>query len=69
VFERGFRTPQAKASVPHGTGLGLWLVRKILAAHDAQIACTDERDDGATRVVFRITFPHPGPARGARRSG
>jgi signal transduction histidine kinase len=68
VFDRGFRTPQARAAVPHGTGLGLWLVQKILAAHDAQILCTEETESGASRTVFRITFPHSRPGRARRRS-
>ncbi len=59
IFERGRRTPQAKAMVPHGTGLGLWLVRKILSAHDATIRCTEAVEEGRRRVVFRIVFPHP----------
>lgn len=68
VFDRGFRTPQARAHVPHGTGLGLWLVRRILAAHGAEIHCTDKCEGGVGRTVFRITFPHPKPSRFRRRS-
>lgn len=58
VFERGFRTDRAKALVPHGTGLGLWLVRKILEAHDAKIRCNEIQEQGQTRIVFHITFPY-----------
>lgn len=56
IFDRGFRTRQAHALVPHGTGLGLWLVRKILEAHDASIRCQQVIEGGQKRVVFRIVF-------------
>jgi PAS domain S-box-containing protein len=66
IFQRGFRTRQAQALVPHGTGLGLWLVRKIIEAHGASIRCLEETEDGQKRVLFRILFPHS--AAGLRRS-
>lgn len=58
MFQRGFRTKRAQALIPHGTGLGLWLVRKIVEAHDASIRCHEVIEDGQKRVLFRITFPH-----------
>ncbi len=66
IFERDFRTNLARATVPHGTGLGLWLVRRILEAHDATIACDQVEEDGRKRTYFRLTFPHPVPPRGRR---
>ncbi|MCP4549178.1 MAG: PAS domain S-box protein [bacterium] len=57
IFRRGFRTEQAKALIPHSTGLGLWLVRKIVEAHGAQIKC-HAAANGEMRNIFRITFPH-----------
>lgn len=62
IFERGFRTGSAKAVVPHGTGVGLWLVRKILDAHGATIEC-DEEQRGETRTVFRVRFAEASQAR------
>jgi PAS domain S-box-containing protein len=59
VFERGFRTKKAQAAVPHGTGLGLWLVRKIVEAHGARIRCGEEVENGQRRTVFQIVFPQP----------
>lgn len=56
IFERGVRTRQAHALVPHGTGLGLWLVRKILEAHEASIRCHQVIEGGQKRVLFRIVF-------------
>ena len=60
IFERGFRTRGAQAWVPHGTGLGLWLVRKIIEAHGATISCLEVMENGRGRVLFRILFPSPG---------
>ncbi len=68
IFERGFRTAQAKANVPHGTGLGLWLVRRILEAHGASIHCDELLEHGAKRTVFRIFFHHQNQSSALRRS-
>lgn len=66
IFERGFRTDRARALVPHGTGVGLWLVRRILEAHGARIVCDEIEKRGRKRICFRLTFPHPEPPRGRR---
>jgi PAS domain S-box-containing protein len=65
IFQRGFRTRKAQAFVPHGTGLGLWLVRKIVEAHGASIGCEEVLEEGEKRILFRILFP--ASAAGARR--
>jgi len=67
IFQRGFRTLAAQAAVPHGTGLGLWVVRRTLEAHGATIRCLEVLEGGKKRVLFRILFPHPasGPRRGS----
>ncbi len=67
LFERGFRSAAAKAVVPHGSGLGLWLVREILALHQATVSCVPVADERGALTAFRITFPHPAPSRAARR--
>ena len=67
IFDRGFRTERAKRLIPHGTGLGLWLVRKILKAHEATIGCHVITEQGQTRNIFRITFPHKLPKLSLRR--
>jgi len=66
VFERGFRTDRARTWVPQGTGLGLWLARLILEAHDATITCDEVTERGRRRTRFRVLFPHPEPHRGRR---
>ncbi len=66
IFQRGFRTAKAQAVVPHGTGLGLWLVRKIVEAHGASIRCQEVLAGGQKRILFRILFP--GSAASARRT-
>ena len=57
IFERGFRGSRAEIVVPGGTGLGLWLVRKIITVHHAEIRCTSLRERGEERTAFQIFFP------------
>lgn len=64
IFDRGYRSPQAMAVVPHGTGLGLWLVRKILEAHRCSIRCVEIMEGGRRYTAFRIVLPHSRPVRG-----
>jgi PAS domain S-box-containing protein len=58
IFDQGVRLPKAKAWITDGSGLGLWLVRKILDAHGATIRCTEIYEHGKDRTAFQITFPH-----------
>lgn len=58
LFTRGFRAVSARALVPHGTGLGLWLVREILELHRSTIELVEEtREQNHVWNVFRVTFP------------
>ena len=53
IFEEFFRTPQAKQSEPHGTGLGLTLVKRIIQRHGGVIEVTSELGRGS-RFTFRL---------------
>lgn len=61
LFERFFRTPDVSPAV-HGTGLGLFICRKIIQAHEGTISASSEPGHGTT---FEIRLPatpfhHPG---------
>ena len=44
VFDRGFRTPEAKNAYPAGTGFGLYIARRIIELHEGSISVsTDEK--------------------------
>ncbi|MCP4545781.1 MAG: PAS domain S-box protein [bacterium] len=69
VFARGYRSKQAAALVPDGTGLGLWLVKKIAEAHGAKVRCTEVSDNGEERTTFQIFFPHQAVHRSRNTGG
>ena len=54
LFKAGFTTKDAD----NGTGLGLFIVRKIVARHQGQIAASNGADGGA---VFQVTLPTTQP--------
>ncbi len=62
IFDQGVRLPKAKAWASDGSGLGLWLIRKILDSHGAKICCTEVYEYGEDRTAFKISFP-VGPLR------
>jgi signal transduction histidine kinase len=62
VFERGFRTPEAKRKYPAGTGFGLYIASRIVEIHEGQI--TAETREGWT--VFEVTLTVKGLAGKAR---
>ena len=68
IFERGFRMPAAMAVTPDGTGLGLWLVHRILEAHGAEIRCVEVLEDDRERTAFQLFFP-PGPIKKSLNTG
>jgi len=53
LFERFFRNPDTSPSV-HGTGLGLFICKKIITAHDGMISAHSEVGRG---TQFRIWIP------------
>jgi two-component system, OmpR family, sensor histidine kinase KdpD len=53
IFERFYRGTEARRTTP-GSGLGLYIARKIARAHGGDLALLDERPD---EVGFRLTLP------------
>lgn len=53
IFERFYRTVQARESQAGGVGLGLSLAREIIRAHDGDIALVPRSDD-LTEFVVRL---------------
>jgi len=54
LFQKFYRTPEAKARNIKGTGLGLFLVKQLVESHDGTIAVESEPGKGTT---FRIILP------------
>jgi signal transduction histidine kinase len=54
LFERFFRNPDISPTV-HGTGLGLFICKKIIQAHNGQIYATSRVGEG---TQFHIHLPH-----------
>lgn len=59
IFEP-FRTTK-----PEGTGLGMAIVRQVVAAHGGTLTCTSREGEGTT---FRLGLPITSPKRAARES-
>jgi signal transduction histidine kinase len=53
IFDRFFRGTSAQRAAA-GSGLGLYVARKIALAHGGDLSLTDGRADG---VTFRLTLP------------
>lgn len=59
LFERFYRVPDHKAAV-RGTGLGLYICRKIIEAHNGEIGVQSEEGSG-THFFFTLPVPHTQP--------
>jgi two-component system OmpR family sensor kinase len=57
VFERLYRTDEARSRVYGGSGLGLAIVKSIVEAHGGQVFVTSERGRGSD---FCFTIPQTG---------
>lgn len=61
IFEREFRTPEARKRFVQGSGLGLYIVRQICQSIKA--SCIVEKSDMKTReTVFRVKLPRSIPS-------
>lgn len=54
VFDRFFRNPEQSPNI-HGSGLGLYICKKIVQAHNGQITVKSEINKG---TKFQITIPN-----------
>lgn len=54
LFERFYRSKKAIELNPNATGLGLYIAKFIVAAHDGRIACETREGKGST---FSVTLP------------
>jgi len=52
VFNRGFRTAEAKRKYPAGTGFGLYIAKRIIDIHEGTIAVTSHEG----RTTFEVTL-------------
>jgi len=53
VFERGYRSPEAKSQYPAGTGFGLYIARRIVEIHQGEISAAG---DAEGRAIFTVTL-------------
>jgi signal transduction histidine kinase len=53
IFDRGYRSEQAKKKYPAGTGFGLYIASRIVELHQGRITATRERDGG---VIFSVVL-------------
>jgi len=53
VFDRGYRTLEAKNQYPAGTGFGLYIAKRIVESHQGDIVATA----GDAGSVFSVTLP------------
>ncbi|TET84967.1 MAG: HAMP domain-containing histidine kinase, partial [Anaerolineales bacterium] len=57
LFERFYRVPDSK-NAARGTGLGLYICRKLVEAHGGEIGVDSEPGVG-TRFYFTLPIPPP----------
>jgi signal transduction histidine kinase len=54
IFDEFFRGAQAKEAVPHGTGLGMTIVKRVVEMHGGDIDVDSRPGQGTT---FRVRLP------------
>jgi len=53
VFDRGYRSPEARNLYPAGTGFGMYIARRIVEIHEGTI---EAKNDKSGRVTFTVTL-------------
>ncbi len=56
VFEKFYRVGNEETRNTKGTGLGLFIVKRLTEQHEGKISLHQNKPMGA---LFRLTFPHP----------
>ncbi|MDP9230291.1 MAG: ATP-binding protein [Bacteroidota bacterium] len=54
IFEKFYRVGNELTRKTHGTGLGLYLCRKIATDHNAEIIVTDNKPGSIFTVIFQV---------------
>ena len=67
IFDRFHKSDRSRSLDRDGVGLGLYLVKSILDAHDEDIAVTSR--DGVTKFVFTLKLTPPKSKGEGRRAG
>lgn len=58
IFERGFRTPDARRREPSGLGLGLFVAYQLTRQLEGALTCTGSGTSG-TSFILRLPFSKP----------
>jgi two-component system sensor histidine kinase BaeS len=59
IFDRFWRSPEARARASEGSGVGLALLSELVRAHDGRVAVASEPGRGTTFSVFLPLGPAP----------
>jgi len=66
IFERGYRSAEAKNLYPAGTGFGLYIAKRIVDIHEGFLGVSTDRRGG---TVFTVTLSVKGLKGRARERG
>lgn len=55
IFQRGFRGSTAKQKVPAGTGIGLYLAKRVMALHQGVIGVGTNGKESRFKLVFPVS--------------
>jgi signal transduction histidine kinase len=55
LFERGFRSSTAKQKVPAGTGIGLYLAKRIMTLHQGTVGVKTSGREAQFRLIFPLS--------------